>query len=297
MSNGSRPFIGRQRSRSGFTLIELLVVIAIIAILAAILFPVFAQAREKARQTSCLSNMKQIGTGLMMYLQDYDEQFPPVVGATAVGNQMYTQNWGVEYTDPANGATVPSIVGPYIKNRDIFRCPSGSRGGNQLIHYMMNDYIATRSQAVMGAPASTVIVSESTGGNPADANIKFYPPNPPGSTATVLDFNVGHSLANNVIKSDPANGVWETTSFRDVNRHSDGGNFAFGDGHVKWFKVTYVDPNDSTRGTRNIYFPHRNDVTANAKVNAAQGNNLVVGVNEPQPGGNMMGYSGTFHVN
>src|ERR687883_602422 len=64
------------RRRDAFTLIELLVVIAIIAILAAILFPVFAQARAKARQTACLSNLKQIGTGLMMYTQDYDETYP-----------------------------------------------------------------------------------------------------------------------------------------------------------------------------------------------------------------------------
>ena len=63
--------------KKGFTLIELLVVIAIIAILAAILFPVFAQAREKARQTSCLSNMKQLGTATQLYMDDYDETFPP----------------------------------------------------------------------------------------------------------------------------------------------------------------------------------------------------------------------------
>jgi prepilin-type N-terminal cleavage/methylation domain-containing protein len=69
-------FCNSVRRRSAFTLIELLVVIAIIAILAAILFPVFAQAREKARQAACLSNLKQIGTGVMMYVQDYDETFP-----------------------------------------------------------------------------------------------------------------------------------------------------------------------------------------------------------------------------
>jgi prepilin-type N-terminal cleavage/methylation domain-containing protein len=79
------------RSRRAFTLIELLVVIAIIAILAAILFPVFAQARDKARQSSCLSNLKQIGTGLYLYLQDYDETYPPNrIGMTSGGKGGYT---------------------------------------------------------------------------------------------------------------------------------------------------------------------------------------------------------------
>jgi prepilin-type N-terminal cleavage/methylation domain-containing protein len=95
--------------KAAFTLIELLVVIAIIAILAAILFPVFAQAREKARQTSCLSNLKQVSLALMMYTQDYDEM---VVQRTSLS---YYQNWGVSWR---------SLIYPYVKNAGVFACPS-----------------------------------------------------------------------------------------------------------------------------------------------------------------------------
>src|SRR3979409_1025464 len=99
------------KRRRGFTLIELLVVIAIIAILAAILFPVFAQAREKARQTSCLSNTKQMMLGVKMYTQDYDE----------------TSLWRW-YMPNTNGTGTnfcwEEVVLPYIKNQDIFICPS-----------------------------------------------------------------------------------------------------------------------------------------------------------------------------
>lgn len=94
--------------RKGFTLIELLVVIAIIAILAAILFPVFARAREKARQASCVSNLKQLSLGLLMYVQDYDEQFPLLVDT--------------DFVTHVN--TVFQTVQPYIKNQQIGRCPT-----------------------------------------------------------------------------------------------------------------------------------------------------------------------------
>lgn len=108
----------RQRSQ-GFTLIELLVVIAIIAILAAILFPVFAQAREQARKTSCLSNVKQVELGILMYVQDYDESYPMSPG-------------GIDNPIPASGPAWawfvwqgwPLLVNPYAKSGQIFHCPS-----------------------------------------------------------------------------------------------------------------------------------------------------------------------------
>src|SRR5687768_15804658 len=108
----------RHTRNRGFTLIELLVVIAIIAILAAILFPVFAQAREAARKASCQSNLKQLATAVMMYGQDYDEMYPK--------NEFVDQNgWG---SWPQNHFMWSStrITGPYIKNTGVFRCPSDS---------------------------------------------------------------------------------------------------------------------------------------------------------------------------
>src|SRR5215212_3362705 len=119
--HGSAPQ-GRKRAmkrRSGFTLIELLVVIAIIAILAAILFPVFAQAREKARQATCLSNCKQIGLASNMYVQDYDETFP--------GHDWPKGNGRFALPD---GRAFEGHVGwaaqfyPYVKNQNVYVCPS-----------------------------------------------------------------------------------------------------------------------------------------------------------------------------
>jgi prepilin-type N-terminal cleavage/methylation domain-containing protein/prepilin-type processing-associated H-X9-DG protein len=113
--------------KSAFTLIELLVVIAIIAILAAILFPVFAQAREKARSTACLSNVKQLTLGWVMYAQDYDEQFPQ-------------WDWGKSYSGGSgvgvekNNATSLwlNAIYPYVKNAQVYKCPSDARPKSQL---------------------------------------------------------------------------------------------------------------------------------------------------------------------
>src|SRR5437870_12469206 len=112
--------------RRGFTLIELLVVIAIIAILAAILFPVFAQAREKARGASCLSNMKQTATAILMYSEDYDE------------TQVHSQDWTSFARPDLNGSSFSGLLQPYVKNRQIFICPSNKRRQQQGLDWNYN---------------------------------------------------------------------------------------------------------------------------------------------------------------
>src|SRR5690348_3358416 len=130
--------------RNAFTLIELLVVIAIIAILAAILFPVFAQARERARAISCISNTKQIGLAVMMYAQDYDETYfwNPWPGSPSAQSP---------YMDPYLNIPQPTqgwydMLQPYVKNQGIFKCPSnnlqpgGAGDGSQ---FYIGNYPAT----------------------------------------------------------------------------------------------------------------------------------------------------------
>jgi prepilin-type N-terminal cleavage/methylation domain-containing protein len=112
----------RVTTKKGFTLIELLVVIAIIAILAAILFPVFARARENARRASCQSNLKQIGLGLMQYTQDYDESYAPV---QYPGPALATQGPGGAHT-----GNWSQLIQPYVKSTQLFQCPSNTQNAS-----------------------------------------------------------------------------------------------------------------------------------------------------------------------
>ncbi|MBC8137918.1 MAG: prepilin-type N-terminal cleavage/methylation domain-containing protein [Fibrella sp.] len=212
-------------TKSAFTLIELLVVIAIIAILAAILFPVFAQARSKARQTSCLSNERQISLGFLQYFQDYDEMFPHVKG---------TSPW------------TTSGVEPYMKSKALLRCPDDNSIGwdavppatPRVTSYNLNGYLAPGNSNVthggnfpelasISNPAKLIFLAESaemrTDGVTPFTGSYFHAHvwNPPVSTSHWV---VAKNLPDDII----------------TDRHAGGFNAAYLDGHCKWAKWSQV---------------------------------------------------------
>jgi len=185
---------------AGFTLIELLVVIAIIAILAAILFPVFAKAREKARQTSCLANIKQLTLGHVMYVQDYDEILMP-----------YRQGSSTIYWY--------HIIVPYIKNTQIFVCPS--RTSVTPVGYGYNYDIDMLSVGRVVEPSSTSILNDARNG---------LSHHPPMADATTLTLFLEGTYASGTAKAP----------------HNDGLNMSFVDGHAKWYKAEDAYGNAAT---------------------------------------------------
>ena len=203
--------------RTGFTLIELLVVIAIIAILAAILFPVFAKAREKARQASCLSNIKQMGLATMQYIQDYDECYP--LGYRNAGNGEYLP---VEQITRNSGSWVAWFdnIYPYIKNSQVFVCPSF----NGQVDYGYNPWLMPRSYTAV-APFNLAQLT-----NPAET-ILYY------DTYAGVSHPCGYPWVVNARTSDncEAKPAADYGAFKYA-RHNGGCNVAFTDGHGKWLQ-------------------------------------------------------------
>jgi prepilin-type N-terminal cleavage/methylation domain-containing protein/prepilin-type processing-associated H-X9-DG protein len=212
---------GKPGKSTAFTLIELLVVIAIIAILAAILFPVFAQAREKARQTSCLSNQKQIGTAIMMYVQDYDEYMPAVVLSQATPNLRWHEQ-----------------IQSYIKSAQVFKCPSNpSRlfvAGTVTPNTYPNHYLGNGNYNPGAGPGTGFnfrrpMDGTDTSGNPATTNLAAI--QTPAQCLLVSE-NKGARTGSSVYSISAANGGMDFTNHLRMT------NFVFADGHVKAMKPT-----------------------------------------------------------
>ncbi|MDX1934800.1 MAG: DUF1559 domain-containing protein [Capsulimonadales bacterium] len=249
----------RNSSRSvffaAFTLIELLVVIAIIALLAAILFPVFAQAREKARQTSCLSNLKQIGLAYTMYMQDYDGSLPLTI-----------MNGGF--------ASWLNACQPYIKNRRMFRCPSdnstrpfpSTEADWNADYYLPGtfdpnpDYFKFRRTSytfnvwLMGPVPEFPMVKGNDSMVSSPANVIYV-----AEVKDNSDLDHFSPMCWDTIEPDVRYPYCFKSAFGwdaakkeptelDINRHNQGANYAYMDGHVKWSKFSRVFWQDIPNG-------------------------------------------------
>ncbi|MCS6775019.1 MAG: prepilin-type N-terminal cleavage/methylation domain-containing protein [Chloroherpetonaceae bacterium] len=239
----------RRDTQRAFTLIELLVVIAVIAILAAILFPVFAQAREKARQTACISHLRQQGMAIAMYAQDY-EAYP---FHSSPASQVPRTRW-------------PDYIFPYVKNEMLFRCPSmlpgqeasfrpwahnpnlrfGGYGYNY--QYLGNSrFPFSAPDALVAVPAQTVAIADTAGVRRDDGSsiAGAYAVDPPlpsarGSRPTGDPQGYGNPDANECGSGNPGPGVWRCRSI-PAERHHGMVCVTFCDGHSRVMRLSQLD--------------------------------------------------------
>jgi prepilin-type N-terminal cleavage/methylation domain-containing protein/prepilin-type processing-associated H-X9-DG protein len=236
--------------RVGFTLIELLVVIAIIAILAAILFPVFSRAREKARQTSCLSNVRQIASAISQYAQDYDERFPP---------RYYRWDPNV-----SGGPTVGDLTQPYVRNTQIFTCPSATRLG--VYTYGYYGALNWRSLAEVGSPSETVLLGDGAQvGDASGISSKTGNPLDPSSWQDIGHAHWHLTYGRSFTSNGPGSSEWcwvGTYGYRRISpRHFDNPNIGFVDGHAKLMETKrligpLVNPSCSSSGYTAEGYPY-----------------------------------------
>ena len=241
-----------QNRRPAFTLIELLVVIAIIAILAAILFPVFARARENARRSSCQSNLKQIGLGIIQYAQDYDELMPYNPGNFSLS---YRVNAFMS-TDPSTEPNTFNQIYPYLKSTQIYICPSAdtapSGSGNPFINSSANGGLPNDTNYAMNG----LVVSKS----PGAFNLNSTSPNTAMAPRHMAEFEKPAELAAMQERTERTRYLyyqpylnpgqadrwysWYNGSPQQLSvLHFEGGNLLFVDGHVKWRSRASIDSN------------------------------------------------------
>ena len=222
-------------TKRGFTLIELLVVIAIIAILAAILFPVFARAREKARQTSCLSNQKQIALAWKMYTDDYDGAIPPYCA------RVWTNGYGGDYYWDRERHWF-QLVQPYIKSVQAFQCPSDPHANQETwwgygVSYAYNGYyLHTENWGLVDQGATNIAQID----KPAQTLMAGE-----GEEGMFFLYMPSHMEYDNL--------SWRFT----FSRHNDGCNYSFCDGHAKWLHEGNFPPDNSTLD--DWYYAQRDD--------------------------------------